>query len=183
MQDEDIQKSVSAISLLAGTQAELIRLADATAEHSIMVLQNIVERCAAITPSKRFDPKQKIDEDITRFTAGAIGFCQTTTEELFGLWSRLVEHRTPAVSWKQHMGIGVTIGYIDDRPVHVLLRHVDVAGSKIIFYEATSTVVDYDMVRTFIELIAPPVSAYRNGRLNHSDTTNMVNLLPVGWTA
>ena len=183
MQDEDIQKTVSAISLIAAAQAELIMFADATAEHSIMVLQNIVERCATITPSKRFDPRQQVDGEITHFVSGTIGFCQATNEELFGLWSRLVEHRTPAVSWKQHGGIGVTIGYIDDRPVHVMLRHVDVAGYKIIFYEATSTVVDYDMIRAFIALIAPPVSAYRNGRLNHSDAANMTNLLPAGWAA
>lgn len=183
MQDADIQKAIGRISLLASAQADLITYADATAEHSIMVLRDIADRCATISPSKRFDPKQQIDEEITHFVSGAIGFCQATNEEQFGLWSRLVEHRTPAVSWHQHMGIGVTIGYIDDRPVHVVLRHVDVAGFKIIFYEATSTVVDYDMVRVFIELIAPPVSAYRDGRLNHSDAANMVNLLSAWWSA
>jgi hypothetical protein len=180
MKDEDIQKAVEAISLIASAQATLVEFANASDKHTQLVLEEIVERCKAIKPSKRFNPDAQIDDELIRFVGGAIGFCAATNEEQHGVWLRLVDRRDPPVAWKQHGGIGVTIGYLDNRPVHVVLSHVDVAGFKVIFYEATSTVVDHEMVRQFIDRLAPE-SARRGDRINHTDATNMSNILPSGW--
>ena len=180
MKSEDIAKAIEQIGLIAAAQATLVEFANASDKHTQLVLEEIAERCKAITPCKRFDPDSEIDDELKSFVEGAVGFCAATREEQHGVWSRLVEHRQPPVGWKQHSGIGVTIGFLDNRPVHVVLSHVDVAGFKVIFYEATSTVVDYEMVREFIERLAPK-SARVGDRLNHTDATNMSNILPSGW--
>lgn len=180
MKSEDITKAIEQIGLLAAAQATLVEFANASDKHTQLVLEEIAERCKAITPGKRFDPDAEIDDELKRFVEGAVGFCAATREEQHGVWSRLVQYRQPSVDWKQHGGIGVTIGYLDNRPVHVALSHIDVAGYKVIFYEATSTVVDYDMVRVFINKLAP-ASARSGDRLNHTDAGNMSNILPSGW--
>lgn len=180
MKSEDITKTIEQIGLIAAAQATLIEFANASDKHTQLVLEEIAERCKAITPGKSFDPDAEIDDHLIRFVEGAIGFCAATHEEQHGVWLRLVDRRDPPVSWQQHGGLGVTIGYLDDRPVHVVLSHIDVAGYKVIFYEATSTVVDYDMVRAFIDKLAP-ASARRGDRFNHTDAGNMSNILPSGW--
>lgn len=180
MNSEDTAAAIKAIRLIAKTQAKLVSRAGASAKHTELVLREIAERCATITPSKRFNGKAEIDEQLTRFLEGTIGFCAATREEEHGIWSSLVDHRDPPLTWRQHGGLGVTIGYLDNRPVHVSLSHVDVGGHKVIFYHATSTVVDHDMVRAFLDIIAPE-TAKEGARLNHSDATNFTNILPRGW--
>lgn len=150
--------------------------------HTILVLRKIVERCNAIK-SKTGAHFDKLSDDIgiASFVEGAIGFCEATKEEEYGLWDRLVRGHENKILWSEKVGIGVTIGYLNDRPVHVVLRPVEVSGHKVIFYEATSTVVDHDMVRAFIEFIAPVTALNHAGALNHTDAANFTNILPKGW--
>lgn len=180
MTSEKIQKQVDAIRLLAETQAMLVIDADASPQHTAMVLTEIAERCAAIKPCKEFNPDEEYTEEMKELVAGAMGFCEATSEEQHGVWARL-KRTDRAVSWENRGGRGITIGYLDSRPVHVTLCHIDVAGHKVIFYDATSTVVDHDMVRAFIDMIAPESARRSDGRVNHSDAANMTNILPAGW--
>jgi hypothetical protein len=180
VRDEDIQTAVSEIKLLAETQAMLASQLGGS-EITVAVLKEIAERCKTITPAKRVNDVSRMDPEIIGFMEGAVGFCEATREEEHSIWSTLVNHRDPPVTWEQHGGVGMTVGYLDDRPVHVSLSHVDVAGHKVIFYHATSTVVDHDMIRTFIEAIAPQSAWEGPGRLNHTDATNFTNILPRGW--
>lgn len=182
MTSEDIQKHVDAIRLIARSQAMLITDADATPQHTAMVLTEIAERCARISPCKVFNPDEEYTEEMKVLVEGAAGFCEATSEEQHSVWTRLVHNRAQPVSWEQKGGRGITIGYLDSRPVHVTLSHVDIAGHKVIFYEATSTVVDHDMVRDFIDMIAPDCARRADGRVNHSDAANMTNILPTGWS-
>lgn len=163
------------------TQANLVSNENASAKHTELVLREIAERCAGIQPNHLLDLKAVYDEEIAKLVEGAIGFCEATREEQYGIWLRFVHGKTPEPEWREDMGLGVTIGYLDDRPIHVVLSPVQFAGHKIIFYEATSEVVDHKLVRTFIETIAPDTACNIHGRLNHSDAANFVNILPRGW--
>ncbi len=180
MSSEHNAEMVEHIILLANTQIELVTKAQARPEHTALVLNEIIERAIGIKPGKRFIGADQIDDQLKKFVEGAVGFCAATREEEHSVWSHMVDQREPPVAWRQRGGVGVTVGYLDERPVHVALNHVDVAGHKVIFYNATSTVVDHDMVKEFINLLAPD-SARDGDRVNHADATNMSNILPRDW--
>lgn len=174
MKDAEIQKAVKAIRSIAHAQV-ILHDADAlTPELSREMLSDIVKRCDLIKPGKW---QRVIDADVREFVKGVIGFCAATREEEHGIWERFVDRRNPPVTWTQCGGIGVTVGYLDDRPIAVSLAKVRVAGHPVIFYHATSTVVDYDMVRAFIDDLMEEALEVRN----HTDAANFANILPNNW--
>ena len=180
MTGDEMLALVDQIGYLAQSQIDLIDDAAATNAHTKFVLNEIIERCKAVKPSKTFRGADEIDDQLKKLVEGAIGFCEATREEEHSVWVSLVDRRDPPVTWRQHSGLLATIGQIDGRPVAVSLSPVDVAGHRVIFYHATSAVVDHDMVRAFIDLLAPD-TARQGDRVNHSDATNMTNILPREW--
>lgn len=181
MNSANTMKAISTIALLAKHQIELVESDAASSSHTKLVLAEIVERCAKITPSKEFYRVDlSDDESLVKDLEGVVGFCDATHEEVHGIWSRFVDHRVPPVTWQQNSGHGRCIGHIDGRDIFVSLIFNTIAGHRICFYNATSAVVDHDMVRAYIEAIAPD-SAKIGGKLNHSDATNFANVLPRGW--
>jgi hypothetical protein len=181
MTSDEIMKIVETIALLARNQSELVEAGAASAKHTQLVLDEIVAKANSIRPSRVVYPIDlSDDENLVKDLADVIGFCEATHEEVFGIWSRLVENSTPKVTWQQHGGHGREIGQIDGRPVFVTLSFVTIAGYRVCFYEATSVVTDMDMVRAYIDGIAPE-GAKNGDRVNHSDATNFVNILPNDW--
>jgi hypothetical protein len=180
MNSDDTQAAIVAIGLIAATQANLVEKANASPKHTQLVLEEIAERCAAIGPSKRVYDFGEIakEEQLQKFLSGVVGFVEATSEEQHGVWRTYVHDTTSPLSWQQEHGLGFTIGYLDDRPVHVSLFLVKVAGHPIIFYNTTSTVVDHDMVRAFIDAIAPDTAKKEGGRTNETNATNFCNVLP-----
>lgn len=182
MTGDETQVAIAAIALIAGAQAELVEKANASPAHTALVLKEIAERCNAITPSKVFYPVDlSDDEGLVKDLADVIGFCDATREEEHSVWSSLVQHRDPPLTWEQHGGHGRGVGLIDGRPVFVSLTFNTVGGHRVCFYHATSTVVDHDMVRAYIEAIAPETAWETPDRLNHTDATNFTNILPREW--
>lgn len=67
-------------------------------------------------------------------------------------------------------GFSVQIGTLDKRPVNVSILFDTINGAKIVFYEAVSQVVDYKMVRAWID--ENLTSELPDGRVNHCDANN-----------
>lgn len=60
------------------------------------------------------------------------------------------------VEWvSDRSGRGWTVGYIDDRTVFISLRRAKVNNVNIIFWHATSVVVDYDMIEKWFKEALP----------------------------
>lgn len=151
---------------------------NASTAHTELVLREIAERCAGIQPNHLLDFKALYDEELAEFLDGATAFCQATYEEQYGIWKRFVLEQERGPEWRGGISFGLTIGYLDDRPIYVVLSPVQFAGHKIIFYEAISQVVDHQLVRTFIETVAPDSARSPSGWLNNSDAANFGNLIP-----
>jgi len=49
-------------------------------------------------------------------------------------------------SWTEVFGWLETVGHIDDRPICVSMRVVDIDNQHILFWDATSQLVDYKMI-------------------------------------
>jgi hypothetical protein len=123
------------------------------------------------------------DDPIVAYIEGVVGVCPATSFEQHSLWAQY--HDQLAWDWVQIThGYGVTVGYVvdgalDPMPVHISLSTVIVNGSKILFYNPTSAVVDWRMVDEWIELNVPDTAYYGNrARINRSDPMNFCNLFP-----
>ena len=115
------------------------------------------------------------DGDLARFLAGVVGVIDATRCEQSYIYEHATRH---GAVWKSdNVGRGVPVGFVGDDPVYVSLSTATVNGGKVLFYEATSKVVDHDLVRAWLEKHLP-ATARVDGQLNHSDATNWHNVLP-----
>ena len=119
------------------------------------------------------------DEELRKFLDGVVGVCEATSCEYHYVW----EHWHERVEWKQNnMGLGETVGTLDDRPVHISLRTAEIDGKKILFWEATSQVVDHEMIRKWLQKNLP-ITAFREGDprqgVNQTDATNFHIIVPL----
>jgi hypothetical protein len=60
--------------------------------------------------------------------------------------------------WSTPQCYRITVGHIDTRPVCVALTFVDIDGQPVLFIEAQSRMVDYDMVDAWLQQHVPAAS-------------------------
>lgn len=124
----------------------------------------------------------KVDHTLKNFLEGTRGVVEATNSEYHWIWREHV-HDAPQngftkFSWDERSsGMWFNIGSVDNRPICISLRTSTVEGAKILFYEGTSELVDYRMLRDFIEHIVPDTARESDGHLNHSDAGNFVNVI------
>ena len=118
-----------------------------------------------------------ISDVVYEFLRGTAGVIEATTCEHQYLWQ---EFTTESADWVSDMaGIEVTVGGIGDMPVYISLRCAVIRGHKIVFYHATSQVVDHRMIREWLDMHMPQSAFDREGeRLNRTDATNFYNVFP-----
>jgi hypothetical protein len=64
------------------------------------------------------------------------------------LWERWNER----IEWEsESLGHGLHIGKVDDRPVYVSFSYAKIKGETVVFWYATSQVVDYKMIEDWIK--------------------------------
>jgi len=115
----------------------------------------------------------EIDDQMKNFMSGVVGIVEASSYESMMLWSE--NHKK--YDWKEgRSGFLVTVGFIGTKPVCISVLTPVINGHKLLFWHATSTVVDYDMIRKWIELAAPE-TAYSHGHLNNTDAMNFHNVL------
>lgn len=77
---------------------------------------------------------------------------------------KIRENRRHRVEWKEDSkGICIEIGSVDNRPVCVSFFTAKIDGKKVIFYEPVSQIVDYRMVREYLE---------KNFQMTHDNYTS-----------
>jgi len=57
----------------------------------------------------------------------------------------------PSFKWKQHQGIMLEVGRIEDRPICITIMWNEIGGALIGFYNASSQLVDHKMVEEFLK--------------------------------
>lgn len=110
------------------------------------------------------------DREMTFFLDGVTGAIEATSCEQHSLWERYTEY---GVEWKQHnVGLLETVGTLADMPVCISLHTTQIGGDKILFYHATSQVVDQRMINKWLEENLPTTARREDGALNKTDATN-----------
>jgi hypothetical protein len=113
-----------------------------------------------------------MDDQLKKFLAGVVGVIEATSFEKFCIWEKCHKRGD---DWKQGDGIGETIGEIDGRPVHLSLLVDTVNSQRILFWHATSTVVDHKMIEDWLKKTLP-VTAFEDNdprnRMNKTDANN-----------
>ncbi len=117
-----------------------------------------------------------MDKELSDFLYGATGFVEASSAEYHFLWKEYHDE-TFGQSWSENLsGIALTIGRVNDLPVCVSLRKSVVNGHLLVFYYATSRMVDHTMVDEWIQKIAPPTARHSDGRANKTDAMNFTNV-------
>jgi hypothetical protein len=118
-----------------------------------------------------------MNEYIKEFLAGIVGVVEATSSEKHFLWKEYAH--TKKVTWVSGGGgPGLTVGYIDKRPVCISLLVDVINGKKILFLEATSELVDWKMIDAWLKENTP-TTALREGTeyVNKVTACNFFNLL------
>ena len=95
------------------------------------------------------------------------GICEATPFEMSHLRE---EYMSFGYEWTRcSAGKGITLGRIDDMPIVASFRNAIVQGKKILFWNATSQVVDYRVIEKWFSENYPVT--------RKTDAVNLVNLL------
>jgi len=91
--------------------------------------------------------------------------------EYLSLWKDFHEE----YSWEQvSQGYGAHVGYIDGRPIFISLRWATVNEVYMLFWHATSKVVDYGMIEEWFVNNCDPMA---NGRHARCDADNFIHAI------
>lgn len=94
------------------------------------------------------------------------GLTEATDFEVHCLWLGYHERG----KWTEHiLGNVVTVGAWTGRPIVVAFRYADYNGQRLCFWHATSQLVDYEIVREFLDKAFPNVP--------RTDAANFHNVL------
>lgn len=131
-------------------------------------------------------PRVQEDEDLINFVADVVGVVEASRAEYHFLWN---EYHYCAeklgftkLSWEsERVGTGREIGTImsgeRELPVYLSLMISVINGQRILFVEPTSTGVDHDMIREWLDNNMPESAFRDDGRLNMTDADNFHNVL------
>lgn len=119
-------------------------------------------------------------DEVSVFMHGVIGAVEANSFEHHCLWK---ENRDSGRrEWVDNTsGYGFTVGILAGNPVCISLRTAVIDGHKILFYYATSTVIDHYMINQWLALNLPDTAKgnYPAG-YNTTDATNFHNIFPRG---
>lgn len=113
--------------------------------------------------------KKAEDSEMLRFLEGVEGVVEATRNEEMHIYSRVVEMFGKDAWEGSNSGFNETVGYLDNRPICISLHTKKIKGTKILFWHATSQLVDHAMINEWLKLNTPD---------NRTDATNWHNVLP-----
>lgn len=120
----------------------------------------------------------KGDNDLVEYLADCWGAVEATDFERYALW--IINDKKlegDKKSWDQNaMGHGRSVSSDPEDPTFISLLTAVVGGKKLLFYYATSTIVNHDSVRAWIEKNMPASARQKDGRVNHADANNFHNI-------
>lgn len=116
------------------------------------------------------------DKEMIDFFAGVQGIVEATDFEQHALWILNQDRETP-LPWRDfHSSRLFTIGHLGGRPVCISVQKSRIDGMIVLFYNATSQIVDYPQIRSWLETNAPETARKINGYVNHVDAMNFHNV-------
>jgi len=124
------------------------------------------------------------DKQITDFLAGVVGVVEANSFESLMLWEE--NQRLDRWRWEQDsMGLLETVGHLADMPVCISLYKSRINGHLLLFWHATSAVVDHRLIdKWMVETL--PLSAMRDGDprkgVNRTNAMNFSNVFPRSTT-
>jgi hypothetical protein len=125
-----------------------------------------------ITPKTVPDLDAK--DEIFKFFDGVTAVVEANSFEYSCLWEK---YNTEG--WDEnYSGRGITVGYLDENPIFIGLRKAKIRGADILFVDATSRVVDWEIIRAWLEHNLPTDCLKENGCLKYTDANNFHNALP-----
>lgn len=81
-------------------------------------------------------------------------------------------------SWAQdQLGYTIQIGQLDDRPINICIFFATLDGKKVMFYEAISQVVDYEMVEKWMDHFSKDIRWDISTRRAKCDSSNFHHCL------
>lgn len=113
--------------------------------------------------------KKAEDSEMLRFLDGVVGVVEANSNEHMHIWERFTNMYGKNTWESESSGLLETVGYLDDRPICISLRTAKLKGSKILFWHATSQLVDHAMIDEWLKLNTPD---------NRTDALNWHNVLP-----
>lgn len=85
--------------------------------------------------------------------------------EHLSLWQKFKEK----VTWKENnSGLLFTLGKIENRPICICLNHAIINDKIVLFFEATSQLVDYIMIDEFFKTKCPHLKRYWDAQNFHN---------------
>lgn len=115
----------------------------------------------------KIDPRFKD----TEFVVEADSFAHQTLWEQWSTEALFTRPHCNNIQWEQDsMGFMDTIGQLADMPVCVSFFWAKLNGHLILFYNATSAVVDHRMIESWLKKYCNP--QWDNGRRAHCDASN-----------
>lgn len=102
--------------------------------------------------------------------ADTVYVVEATSFERQALWKQNQE--TGRLDWQQDLsGIGPTLGYLDGREICVDFTWAELNGQRVLFYEATSEVVDHKLIDAWLQENCNP-SCDNGQRRAHTNADN-----------
>lgn len=130
-------------------------------------------------------PKRELPEDIAEYLNGVEGLVEANSYEKHCLWLHYAKDADKyggfgetRFDWQERTaGYGFTVGTVADKPVHLSLMVNTVNGKRLLFWYATSQMVDHQMIDDWLDNNMPPSARRADGYLNRTDATGFVNIL------
>jgi hypothetical protein len=120
------------------------------------------------------------DNEMKEFLKDVVGCVSATHFEQHSIWLHNKELQETPYEWiEKTMGLFVEVGKFGGKPVCLSLSTAVVRGQKILFYDATSLVVHWDMIEKWLKENLP-VTAFEDNDprrcLNKTDAMNFHNI-------
>ena len=114
---------------------------------------------------------KEIPDHIKKFLEGVVGMVEANNFETMCIWRDCNESKR---TWEQQHGggYGMIIGTFHKRLIFISLSINIVDGYKILFWEATSLLVDYKMIEEWFKIALPIVS-----KENSTYASKFVNII------
>lgn len=126
------------------------------------------------------EPRYNELEDLTSVAVFVVEVSHYERQTLWEIFAKdAPSPRHPLLDWKDcNRGWSLTIGELDGRPVCICVFGATLNGKHVLFYEPTSTVVDWDQIRKWFKENCWPL--WDNGtRRAHCDAFNFHHCLEV----
>lgn len=119
-----------------------------------------------------------MSETLEQFLAGVSGVVEANTFERHSLWLENDRLGAKGRKWEENLrGYIEYVRWVQGRPICVSMFKATIDGQSILFWDATSQLVDYAIIEDWLEKVIPKTARDERGRINKTDAMNFCNVL------